>query len=201
MKNRTHSLSAAKSLAVLFLLSIFSIIPAVSQAAAILTLSGDTGDVKYETDSGIRISLIDWSADDQRMAVEDAWRQYQQDNDLDTFLSTVEAQDTRGYLFTAAATGYRIKYAWKEETSDGQMLHFLVMPGLKTRNPYMWNSPNNDSPEFTLVQVNLDKETGIAKTSLDGDIALNEQGRLTLDRFDSVKMFATVKDSTPYYLK
>ena len=81
------------------------------------------------------------------------------------------------------------------------MMHFLVTPGLKTRNPYMWKTPNNDAPEFTLVQVQMDNDTGVAKSSLNGDIVFNEQGKLALDRFDSIGMFATVRDSTPYYLK
>lgn len=193
-----HSLSAAKSLAVFVTLTLCA---AAVQAAASMTLSGDAADVKYETDSGIRISLIDWSSPEQMTAVEDAWRQYRQDDDLETFLKTLEDQDTRGYLFTAAATGYRIKYAWKTQNEDGQMMHFLVMPGLKTRNPYMWQTPNNDAPEYTLVQVQLDKESGVAKSSLDGEIVFNEQGKLALDRFDQLKMFATVRDSTPYYRK
>lgn len=198
MKYFSHSLSAASSLAVLMLITLCS---AGVQAAATMTLSGDAAGVKYETDAGIRISLIDWSADEQQAAVETAWRQYNQDDDLDAFLEVVEAQDTRGYLFTAAATGYRIKYAWQEETDNGRMMHFLVMPGLKTRNPYLWQVPNNDSPEFTLVQVRLDRDTGVAKTSLEGGIVSNEQGKLALDRFDEISLFATVKDSTPYYLK
>lgn len=198
MKIFSHSLSAASSLAVLLLITLCS---TGAQAAAKLTLSGKSTEVKYETDAGIRISLIDWSAQDQQAAVEAAWRQYRDDGNLEAFLATVEEQDSRGYLFTAAATGYRIKYAWKEDTADGQRMTFLVTPGLKTRNPYLWQTPNNDSPEFTLVQVHLNPETGVAKTSLEGSIVFNEAGKLVLDRFDDLKMFATVEDSTPYYLK
>lgn len=193
-----HSLSAARSLAVLTFLALLS---TVAQAAATMTLAGDASDVKYETDAGIRISLIDWTAPEQLATIEDAWRQYREDEDLDTFLETVDKQDTSGYLFTAAATGYRIKYAWKTTDGDKQMMYFLVTPGLKTRNPYMWRTPNNAAPEFTLVQVSLDKDSGVAKSSLDGDIVINEQGKLALDRFDALDMFATVRDSTPYYLK
>ena len=198
MKTFIHSLSATKGLAVLIL---FTLLSAGAQAAAKMTLAGEAAGVKYETDAGIRISLIDWSAPEQQAAVEAAWRQYREDSDLDTFLAVAEAQDTRGYLFTASAAGYRIKYAWEEETDNGRMMHFLVMPGLKTRNPYLWQVPNNDSPAFTLVQVRLDNESGVAKSSLDGDIILNETGKLALDRFDEINLFATMKDSTPYYLK
>ena len=198
MKTFIHSLSAASGLSVLLMITLFA--PGI-QAAAKMTLSGKATEVKYETDAGISISLIDWSAEEQQVAVENAWRQYRDDGDLETFLDTVEAQESRGYLFTAAATGYRIKYAWKEDTADGQRMTFLVMPGLKTRNPYLWQSPNNDSPEFTLVQVHLNEETGVAKTSLEGGIVFNEDGKLVLDRFDDLRMFATVEDSTPYYLK
>jgi hypothetical protein len=198
MKLMPISLSAAKGLAVLIVTTLLSL---SAQAAAIMTLSGEAGDAKYETDSGIRISLIDWSAPQQQQAVEQAWRQYQQDGDTNAFLAVLEDEDTRGYLFTAAATGYRIKYAWQEITAGGQMMHFLVAPGLKTRNPYLWETPNNTSKNFTLVQVLLDEETGVAKSSLDGEIVFNEQGKLALDRFDRLEQFASMKDSTPYYLK
>ncbi len=198
MKYYSHSLSATQGLAVLIM---FALISAGAQAAAKITLSGEAAGVRYETDAGIRISLIDWSASEQQAAVEEAWRQYGQDSDLEAFLEVAEAQDTRGYLFSASAAGYRIKYAWEEVTDNGRMMHFLVMPGLKTRNPYLWEVPNNDSPAFTLVQVRLDNESGVAKSSLDGDIILNETGKLALDRFDEISLFATMKDSTPYYLK
>ena len=198
MKMFGFSLTATKSLAAIMMLAVFA---THAQAAAKITLKGEADDVKYETDAGIRLSIIDWSSAEQQQAVEKAWRQYQQDNDLESFLASVEAQESRGYIFTAAATGYRIKYAWKEDTDNGQMMHFLVTPGLKTRNPYLWETPNNVAPEFTLVQVHLDNETGVAKSSLDGEIMVNEQGKLALDRFDSVKRFASVEDATPYYLK
>jgi hypothetical protein len=198
MKNLSHSLSTATSLAVLMIISLCS---ASAHAAAKLTLSGKATEVKYETDADIRISLIDWSVPEQQSAVASAWRQFREDDDLESFLGAVAAQDTQGYLFTAAATGYRIKYAWQEDTGDGQMMHFLVTPGLKTRNPYLWNTPNNDSPEFTLVQVRLDADSGVVKTSLDGGITINEAGKLVLERFDDLSLFATVEDSTPYYLK
>ena len=198
MKHFNRSLSAVKSLAVICVLACMA---GGAQAAAILQLSGTTPATKYETDAGIRISLIDWSTTEQQALVENAWRSYQQDQDLESFLKVVNTQDSRGYLFTAAATGYRIAYAWKEDTEAGQMMHFLVAPGLKTRNPYLWRTPNNDAPEFTLVQVLLDQDSGIARSSLDGNIVVDERGRLALDRFDDLEVFATVKDSTPYYLK
>jgi len=199
MKWFTHSLSTLKGLAIFMLLSIFT--AATVQAAASLALTGKSTDVKYESDKDIRISLIDWSVPVQQAAVENAWRQYQDDGDLETFLASVEDQDTRGYVFSAAATGYRIKYAWQEETDNGRHMRFLVTPGLKTRNPYLWNTPNNTSPAYTFVEVRLHNETGEAKTSLDGAIVLNEQGKLTLDRFEAMKLFATMEDSTPYYLE
>jgi len=130
MKYYSHSLSATQGLAVLIM---FALISAGAQAAAKITLSGEAAGVRYETDAGIRISLIDWSASEQQAAVEEAWRQYGQDSDLEAFLEVAEAQDTRGYLFSASAAGYRIKYAWEEVTDNGRMMHFLVMPGLKTR--------------------------------------------------------------------
>ena len=198
MKSFAYSLSTARSLTVLLMLLVFS---CGTQAAAILTLSGKAEDVKYEDDAKLRVSVIDWSAPEQLASIEAAYRQYQDDRDLETFLDIVDQQDTRGYLFTAAATGYRIKYAWKEDREDNQVMHFLVTPGLKTRNPYLWETPNNNSPAFTLVQVQFSNKTGIAKTSLDGEIVFNELGKLQLQSFESLPKFATLEDSTPYYLK
>ena len=198
MKTTLHSLTAARSLAVIALLTMCA---STVQAASILTLSGETGEVKYESDANIRISVINWSEENQQQATEGAWRQYRDDQDAEAFLKKLETLDTRGYLFTASSTGYRIKYAWQEEKGGKQMMHFLVIPGLKTRNPYMWHTPNNQSPEFSLVQVEMDNETGIAKTSLDGNIIFNEAGRLMLENFDNLNLFATLEDSTPYYLK
>lgn len=192
------SLSFLGSLTVLLTLVGFT---CSAQAAAILTLSGKATDAKYEADSDVRLSVINWSTEDQLAAVQNAFKQYQQDDDLDAFLEIVEAQDTRGYLFTASATGYRIKYAWQQDATGGKVMHFLVMPGLKTRNPYLWNTPNNDAPEFSLLQVVLNDESGIAKTSLEGEIVFNAEGRLQLDGFENLAVFATMEDSTPYYLK
>jgi len=183
---------------VLLMLTVFS---CGTQAASILSLSGTAEGVKYEDDAELRLSVIDWSAPEQLAAIETAYRQYQDDSDLEAFLETVDQQDTRGYLFTAAATGYRIKYAWKQDRGNNQVMHFLVTPGLKTRNPYLWETPNNNSPAFTLVQVEMSDENGVAKSSLDGEIVFNEQGKLQLQSFAALPQFATLEDSTPYYLK
>jgi hypothetical protein len=32
----------------------------------------------------------------------------------------------------------------------------------------MWEVPNNDSPAFTLMQVRLDNDSGVEKSSLEG---------------------------------
>lgn len=198
MKLFANSLSTAKGLMVLLMLTVFS---CGTQAASILSLSGTAEGVKYEDDAELRLSVIDWSAPEQLAAIETAYRQYQDDSDLEAFLETVDQQDTRGYLFTAAATGYRIKYAWKQDRGNNQVMHFLVTPGLKTRNPYLWETSNNNSPAFTLVQVEMSDENGVAKSSLDGEIVFNEQGKLQLQSFEALPQFATLEDSTPYYLK
>ena len=198
MKLFANSLSTAKGLMVLLMLTVFS---CGTQAASILSLSGTAEGVKYEHDAELRLSVIDWSDPEQLAAIETAYRQYQDDGDLEAFLDIVDQQDTRGYLFTAAATGYRIKYAWKQDRGNNQVMHFLVTPGLKTRNPYLWETPNNNSPAFTLVQVEMSDENGVAKSSLDGEIVFNGQGKLQLQSFEALPQFATLEDSTPYYLK
>lgn len=192
------SLSFLKSLTVL--LTLVAVTCNV-QAASILSLSGKAADAKYEADSKVRVSVIDWSSEEQLSVVQDAFKQYKKDDDLDAFLAILEAQDTRGYLFTAAATGYRIKYAWQEDAARGKVMHFLITPGLKTRNPYLWNTPNNESPAFSLVQIALKDEEGVAKTSMEGEIVFNAGGKLHLDAFENLAVFSTMEDSTPYYLK
>ncbi|MBT5483441.1 MAG: hypothetical protein HOH14_03005 [Gammaproteobacteria bacterium] len=117
MKFLSNSLSAAKSLAGIILLFALS---AQLHAAAMLSLSGSAMDVKYENDTEVRLSLIDWSSVEERAEVEKAYREYQKNNDLEGFLAKVEQQETRGYFFSAAATGYRIKYAWKKDMEGGQ---------------------------------------------------------------------------------
>ena len=80
MKFLSNSLSAAKSLAGIILLFALS---AQLHAAAMLSLSGSAMDVKYENDTEVRLSLIDWSSVEERAEVEKAYREYQKNNDLE----------------------------------------------------------------------------------------------------------------------
>jgi len=59
MKMFGFSLTATKSLAAIMMLAVFA---THAQAAAKITLKGEADDVKYETDAGIRLSIIDWSS-------------------------------------------------------------------------------------------------------------------------------------------
>src|SRR5690606_25170113 len=96
------------------------------------------------------------------------------------------------------ASGYTVKYAWKEESEDADRMVFLVTPGLKTRNPVLWKTPNTDERPFTLVELHWEGEEAVMKTSLDTGIS-SEGGLLQLENFDSAPAFADMADNTPYY--
>src|SRR5690606_10809528 len=95
---------------------------------------------------------------------------YLDNQDEKVFLDVLDDIPTQGYLFTAAATGYTVKYAWKEETAEHDRMVFLVTPGLKTRNPVLWQEPNSDGRPFTLVELHWEGDQAVVKTSLDAPI-------------------------------
>ena len=200
MKSNLFLLSITRLLAVLFLIAGICL---NANAAAIMTLRGSAPDARYEGDSQVRLSILGWSETPQLEAVETAWQAFQENNDVEAFIDILEQQDTRGYIFTSAATGYRIKYAWQDNSNDESSMLFIVTPALKTRNPYLWHNPGNEADGFSLVEVQLVDagESGVAKISQDGTITTNAQGRLVLDNFENVDLFASMHEDTPYYLK
>ena len=171
------------------------------QAEAMFTLKGTAMDTRYSNQSGIRLSLLNWTEAEQVPSVLDAWRQYEMNGDAKAFAAFLEQQTTRGYLFSQAATGYSVKYAWQDESASDQRMIFLVTPGLKTRNPYLWNHPNEEAPEFSLVEIRANGEDLDMKTSLETGIELAAGDILQLQNFDGADLFARLQDATPYYLK
>lgn len=167
-------------------------------AAPLMTMEGNAHGARYETESGVRISVLSWAEPDQAAQVVGAYNQYLEDMDEAAFLEALAQQPTQGYLFTAAATGYTIKYAWKEESADSDRMVFLVTPGLKTRNPVLWQEPNRDGSPFTLVELHWEGEEAVMKSSLDAPIAA-AGGILELENFEAAPVFADMEDSTPYY--
>ena len=174
----------------------------VSEASAdiLFTLEGNSPQAKNESNAVVRLSLINWSDQKQGMAMVDAYSTFKSTMKQDDFMKFVQDQPTLGYLFTSAATGYTVKYAWQEPNSDSKRMVFLVTPALKTRSPYIWKSRNTDDKPFTLVELRWTGDQATVKTSMDGDIKVNTMGHnLELDNFQSAQTFATMRDDTPYY--
>lgn len=168
----------------------------MAQGAALLTLKGDTPAVKQTADGELRLSLLSFS--DDISIVAKAYDSYRQDNDAEALSRVLEEQKTQGYLFTKAAAGYTVKYAW-QDPSDMDHLVLMVTPALKTRNPYMWTTPNEGAVPFTLLDLRKEGDTFSVKTSLDAEVGVNDAGLLDLQDHDSAPVFATLKDATPYY--
>lgn len=189
-------LSATRLMAVMALL-LGAVLPA--QAATVLSLKGTTQAVKYDDDAEIRLSLLDY---DEPAAIEqfvERYRQYQQDGDSAGFTDYISKRQTRGYVFTAEATGYTIKYAW--QSPDDSRSVFVVTPGLKTLNRYMWTEQNQDNPGFTVLELRTDGSDTVLKTSLDSGVDISSDGVLQLQDFKATQTFAVLQDNTPYYLK
>jgi len=198
MKITSFLLSATRVLAVAGLAGALSL-PA--SAAALFTLKGTTPEVRVETESEVRLSVLGWSDADKAAGLVDQYRTWTTSQDHAAFDKFLQQQDTKGYLFTKAATGYTVKYAWQDSASPDQRMVLLVTPGLKTRNPYMWKSANSNPAPFTLVEIRWQGDEAIMKTSLDASIEINADGLLQLQNYDDAATFATVRDNTPYYLK
>lgn len=198
MKIASFLLSATRVLAVAGLAGALSL-PA--QAAALFTLKGTTPDVRVETESEVRLSVLGWSDADQAAELVEQYRAWMTSADHAAFGAFLAQQDTRGYLFTKAATGYTVKYAWQDTGSPGQPMVLLVTPGLKTRNPYLWKTANDDPAPFSLLEIRWSGDDAIVKSSLEAPIEINADGLLQLQDFDAAATFATLHDNTPYYLK
>lgn len=198
MKSRSFSLSAATALLMSATLA-GACLPA--SAAALFTLKGTTPEVKLEIESEVRLSVLDWTAEEKAKAVVAEYERYQQSQNHDEFRSFLQSQETMGYLFTKEAAGHTIKYAWQEENADGKRMVMLVIPALKTRNPYMWKERNDGPTPYSLVEVRFDGGEAVMKTSLSSPVTVNAQGQLELQDYATAPEFATLHDDTPYYLK
>ncbi|MDT8397490.1 MAG: hypothetical protein RQ899_02620 [Pseudomonadales bacterium] len=179
---------------------LFAVLVLKAQAAPLVMLAGKAPDARYEDKSQIRISILRWSEEAQAKAVEQAFSEYQSSHDQKTFADLLEEQETLGYLFSGAATGYTVKYAYQDSADEKMVL--LLTPGLKTRNPSLWQTRNESAVPFTLVELAPEGEQYTVKTSLDSTdhIGTAADGRLQLDTANAAT-FATVADSRPYYLK
>lgn len=125
-------------------------------------------------------------------------RRYQETQDASAVRDVLDDVPTLGYLFTPAATGYSVKYAWKEGRQEHDRMVFLVTPGLKTRSPVLWEEKNPGERPFTVVELHWDGDDAVVKRSLGAPISV-ENDVLALEDYDAVPAFALVADKTPYY--
>ncbi len=167
------------------------------QAAPVVILEGAAEDARYEDRSQVRVSVLGWSEDEQAQAVVQGFRDYGDSGDVEAFNGLLLQQPTLGYLFTKAATGYSIKYAYVDRDGTGEKMTLLVTPGLKTRNPSLWKTANASGIPFTLVELSRSGEEYLMRTSLDADISVDTSGRLTLSDGDA-GVFAVMKQNVPF---
>ena len=169
-------------------------------ANPLFTLKGETLDTRLPSESEVRISVLGLSPAEEGRAVVDAYRQFESDKNAEPLTQLLQRQATQGYVFTREATGYTIKYAWQSEDPLDRRLVLLVTPGLKTRNPYLWKQ-RSDATAFSVLEVRWRGEEALVTSSTDYPIGFDLQGRLELLDDGGQKVFARVKDATPYYLK
>jgi hypothetical protein len=172
-----------------------------AEAAPLFTLKGQAFDARDADQSEVRLSVLGWTAPDKLAALEQEYAHYKQTEDHAAFQVFLQQQETQGYLFTKAATGHSIKYAWQDEDSERPRMVLLVTPALKSRTPNLWKTPNEDPAPFSLVEVQLEGDEAVMKTSLETAIETDADGRLQLQDFDTTADFARLRDATPYYLK
>lgn len=192
----SRRLHLARSLACLALL--LGLVPLAS-GQPIASFEGQTDDAKYDSQSALKLSVLEWSPEEEQQATLNAWRAWQDSGDASELLDVLQSHNTRGYLFTGEVTGYSIKYA--RQDADGDTV-LLVVPGLKTKNRYMWEpGAPVDAPPFTLLQLESTGEgTMVLKTSLEAGMQLTEDGS-ALRVGEGASQFGTLADATPYYLE
>lgn len=165
-------------------------------------LDGTNYDSKQAINSKLEIQILRWSDNSEQENVANLYQEYLQNKDDTAFIKAIEEQSVKGYLRTSEVTGYIVHYAWNEASADGERLALLISPGLKSINPTIWKEPNlnpaislkpnPDYQDFTLVEVLINDGEGIVKTSLDTDIQIRDDNKLTLTDFSSARDFAVI---------
>ncbi|MDR2212058.1 MAG: hypothetical protein LBE21_00310 [Pseudomonadales bacterium] len=166
-----------------------------AQAAPLLELRGATEQARGAADAQVRLSLLGISNDAQNQAVTRAYQNYLSRQDVEAFTKALQAQNTSGYLFTQAASGYSVKYAWQDANDPGRLV-LLITPALKTRNPYLWREPNTSTEPFTLLELRKEGNN-LTMKSAQSDAAEVADGHLQLRDYASAATFATLRDATP----
>ena len=171
-------------------------------AAPLVSLKGTTDEIRDPSDNELRLSILGFDEGDSVREAIERFREYQADGDHAAFSQYLRSRQTRGYIFGKEATGYSIKYAWQDPERPTERMVLVVTPALKTLNPYLWKSRNESEAPFSVVELRMQDDRAIMKTSLDSTVGIGEAGdRLYLENYDEAGVFATLEDNTPYYLK
>jgi hypothetical protein len=168
-----------------------------AQAATLYEFRGDALDAKHAASAEVRLSLLGLSDDGQNQAIVQAYKDFLTQQDGSALDKAIQEQQSQGYLFTKAAAGYSVKYAWQDPNNADRIV-LLVTPALKTRNPYLWKTPNTSDMPFSLVELRKQGEEITMKTSLDAAVEVNDLGQLQLDDYESSDTFATLKEHRSY---
>lgn len=198
MKRMSHLLSAGRALALATACATASL---GAYGAALFTLKGEAYDARHPAQSEVRLSMLGFTPEEKLEAIEAEYKKYLDSQDHEAFNVFLQQQDTQGYLFTKAATGHTVKYAWQQDNADGARMVLLITPALKSRTPHMWKTPNNSPAPFSLVELRMEGEQAVMKSSLETAIETSADGRLQLQDFNSTAEFARLTDATPYYLR
>jgi len=178
------------------LCGLVAILARPAAAEALFTLKGKTPETQLASEADIRVSVLGWTEAAKAKAIANQYAQA-----ADQLAAFLAKQETEGYLFTAESVGYSIKYAWQADEPDGKHMVLAIMPALKTHNPYMWKQAAPANPGYTLLDLQWQGSEALMRTSLDAPVKVDAQGRLALGADAKTRVFARLRDDTPYYLK
>jgi hypothetical protein len=145
--------------------------------------------------------VLEWTKDDKAKEVAERFRQAQTGDNKGQFAKFLAKQDTVGYVFTPEPIGYSVKYAWQSEGPTGKQVVLAITPALKSYNPYLWKQTNSADQGYTLLELRYQGEEALVHASFDAPVELNLQGKLELQDDTKTRVFARLRDDTPYYLK
>jgi hypothetical protein len=108
----------------------------------------------------------------------------------------VRAAPTVGFIWGEGPTGYSIKYAWRDPSSEAPSRVVLVTDRrLESHSPSWPQVPATPADvEFTVLELRLDaKGTGAAKTSLTGSAIVDPAAQaLTFEGYDKAPVLLEV---------
>ncbi len=153
----------------------------------------------------LRIDLLRWSSDEDRLAVLAVIMSPAPEDGEDAELSELIDLPTLGYVWpSSSGIGYSVKYAHRTETADGgEHITLVTNRRLGTYGRAPWRP--TDAPEtplrpFTVIELRLDSNgDGEGKLSAATDIAFDaEGGTVSLEDYDAEPvLLESVKRQSP----